>query len=479
LRFLEHICISYPGIELIFDAELSSDSDPYLREHAFQGEQLLPAVMGMEAMAQAAMALEQSQRLPMLKDLRFEHPIVIPKNKPVMIRIAALRREPGVISAVVRCSSTGFQIDHFSATCIFENQPSEPSHCDPISATETVSLDPSHDLYGHILFHEGRFCRVEGYQRLHAEQSIAQLKALVEAPYFARHLPPRLVLGDAASRDAALHSIQACIPHRTILPAGIDRVTTYGDWTGEPVVVHATERRRDGDNFTYDLHIKDATGRIREHWEGLQLRAVAPVKNKSPWALALLVPYLERRLTEIWPSSSLKIALTSVPQGQHNCRAGEMLREVLGLSATLMHRPDGKPEVSGLNGPHPHVSLSHCGEITLLVSAGRNIGCDLEKIVQRDSATWEQMLGAEEFALARLMASNHISLDCAATQVWTLKEGLRKAGAPPGQPTSLSSVSNDGWSSFHAGGFRAATFYARIQESSVDVVFGFVIGSTE
>ncbi|HLK54122.1 MAG TPA: SDR family NAD(P)-dependent oxidoreductase, partial [Candidatus Angelobacter sp.] len=93
LRFLEHPRLYNPGIELIADAELSSDTDSYVSEHAFQGEQLLPGVMGMEAMAQVASALEQSHFLPEFRNLHFDHPIVIPRNRPVTIRIAALRRK--------------------------------------------------------------------------------------------------------------------------------------------------------------------------------------------------------------------------------------------------------------------------------------------------------------------------------------------------------------------------------------------------
>ena len=54
LRFLEHPRLYLPGIELIVDADLSEDSDAYVAEHTFQSEQLFPAVMGMEAMAQTA-----------------------------------------------------------------------------------------------------------------------------------------------------------------------------------------------------------------------------------------------------------------------------------------------------------------------------------------------------------------------------------------------------------------------------------------
>ena len=59
-RFLERKRIYYPGVELVVDAELSLPTDPYLADHAVQKQPLLPAVLGLEAMAQAAMALAGS-----------------------------------------------------------------------------------------------------------------------------------------------------------------------------------------------------------------------------------------------------------------------------------------------------------------------------------------------------------------------------------------------------------------------------------
>src|SRR5207237_8609022 len=64
LRFLEQPRVFYPGVELIADSVLSSDSDPYVEEHIYHGERLFPAVMGLEAMAQAAMALAGSEDPP-------------------------------------------------------------------------------------------------------------------------------------------------------------------------------------------------------------------------------------------------------------------------------------------------------------------------------------------------------------------------------------------------------------------------------
>jgi enediyne polyketide synthase len=479
LRFLEHPRLHHPGIELIIDAELSADTDPYVTEHAFQGEQLFPAVMGMEAMAQAAMALEQSELLPCFRDLRFEHPIVIPRNESVTIRVAVLRRRPGAVSAVVRCSSTGFHVDHFSGECIFEKQSASNHSATPASMPGATRMDSAHLLYGRILFHRGRFCRVESYDLLRSEKSSARLNAPAEGPWFGRHLPPELVMGDAASRDAALHSIQACIPHKTILPVGVDRIIPGTGWTRSAARVHATERVADGDNFVYDLRIEGADGRPCEEWEGLHLRAVAAIEATAPWSLGLLVPYLERKVRQVLAPCGIKIGFAVAGVEHCECAVGDLVHEVFGAVATLIHRPDGKPEIVGASSPHSCVSLSHSGDITLLISTDHAAGCDLEKVVCRDPEGWERLLGAEEFALAQLLAgASTMPLDHAATQVWTLKEGLRKAGAGFMQPMCLSSWSPDGWASFSAGGFRAATFCTQIEEGKSDFAFGFVINKT-
>ena len=78
LRFLEQPRVYYPGVELIADVKLSTDSDPYLNDHVFQGERLFPAVMGLEAMAQAATALVRAEVPPVFEDVKFNRPVVVP-----------------------------------------------------------------------------------------------------------------------------------------------------------------------------------------------------------------------------------------------------------------------------------------------------------------------------------------------------------------------------------------------------------------
>jgi enediyne polyketide synthase len=56
-RFLQFLRVHYPGVELVSEARLALSTDPYLAEHRVDGIPVLPAVMALEAMAQAASAL--------------------------------------------------------------------------------------------------------------------------------------------------------------------------------------------------------------------------------------------------------------------------------------------------------------------------------------------------------------------------------------------------------------------------------------
>jgi enediyne polyketide synthase len=476
MRFLEHIRVYHPGIELIADADLSTETDPYVTEHAFQGEQLLPAVMGMEAMAQVAKALEQSELLPDFRNLRFEHPIIIPGSKSLTIRIAALRRESGVVAVAVRCSNTGFKIDHFTGECVFDEH--KTMHAELAitqEAREPLALDPKQDLYGRILFHCGRFARIEDYVLLQSKMSIARLSASAPLPWFARHLPPDLILGDAASRDAALHSIQACIPHKTILPVGIDRVLSSSDWTRSAARIHAIERASDGDNFVYDVRIEDDLGGFCEEWVGLHLRAVATTDTKDAWPLPLLAPYLERKISQILRQAEITIGLVEAPKEQRKCAINRWIWKSFGDDAALTHRADGKPEIAGRPSANSSLSISHAEDITLLLSANQNAGCDLEKIAHRNSECWEKLLGEDYTLVDILCRESKASFDDASTQIWTVKESLRKAGTCFNQPLTFNSCSADGWTSFAAGKFVAASCQAKIAGTDSSFAFGFVL----
>lgn len=461
LRFLENVRLHYPGIELIADAEISADTDPYLKEHCFQGDQIFPAVLGMEAMAQVASALEETDHVPEFRNLRFNRPIVVPPGKSIVLRVAGVRRQPGAIAIVVRSSTTSFHVDHFTGECIFsaDSDSQMESAVSDVTRQKILPLSLDGDLYGRILFHQGRFRRITAYHELQARRCIAGISGSGKHSWFARFLPDDMILGDAASRDAVIHCVQACIPHKTVLPTGVDSIITNATWTTEPAIVTAEERSQDGDDFIYDLKVEDSNGRLYERWKGLRLHAVAPIEIQRPWPAPLLAPYLERRLAEILPSAGLRVALNET--------------ETIQDSKYSCHRQDGKPdEWAHLR---THLSRSHCGSSILTTRSQHPLGCDMEQCTDRGEASWCGLLGEEWLSVAQMIATEtNIPMQDAATQVWTLKESLRKCGSAFDQHLQIESRTSDGWTMLSSGQFRAATFRTSIQGLEDEFAFAFV-----
>lgn len=468
LRFLEKPRVFYPGIELIVDCEISADTDPYLGDHVFRGEPLFAAVLGLEAMAQAAMALVGTAELPVFENAEFQRPVAVAPGRTTTVRVAALVREPGRVEVVLRDGSTGFAADHFRAVCSFRSRfgTVPETVAEPFSAPvlPRVAINPQDDLYGSVLFHRGRFQRVEGYRWLRATECLAEIAADGHAVWFGRYLPSDLVLGDPGARDAAIHGIQACIPHSTLLPTGVDRIVTGRIRRDEPLFLAARERSRHGDDFVYDLQILGADGQMRERWEGLRLRAVDRIAAPASWTAALLAPFAERRLQEILPESGVRISLERTEGGRRNGRSSKAVERLLGSGAALNHRPDGRPET----GESTAVSVSHAGNLVLAVSGVGRIGCDLEPVAERSEKVWHDLLG-ERYALAELISRERgEGRDAAATRVWAASECLKKAGAPHGAPLTLEPLSGDeradGWMLLRSGGLRIGTFLGPVRE---------------
>ncbi len=488
-RFLERPRVHYPGIELVADSILSADTDPYLADHVFRGEPLFAAVLGLEAMAQAATALAGTDGLPVFEAVELLRPIAIAAGARTTIRVAALAREDGAVEVAIRDAASGFAADCFRAVCRFDRPPIAVDESDRdaagADAAADLALDPAADLYGGILFHGGRFRRLRAYRSLSATACRADISPDGATRWFGAYLPADLLLGDPGARDAAIHAIQACIPHSHLLPVGAERIVCgrLPAAGGSPLRVAARERRRDGAELVYDLEIRDARGALRERWEGLRLRAVDRTPAPDDWPAALLAPYLERRLEEILPGAAVAVALEPAIgagiAGTAGARpdSGPTIARLLAarrppLDLRLRHRPDGRPEIAG----GPRVSIAHAGGLVLAVARRDAVGCDLEPVAARPAETWRGLFGdqrgdeqgGERWALARLLAQEAGEpVAIAATRVWAAAEALAKAGAPRGAALTLEppgEAADDGWRLLRAGRYRVATLAPRVRE---------------
>lgn len=422
LRFLEHPRVHVPGVELVADAELSTRNDPYLDDHAFGGEPLFPAVVGMEAMVQIARAATGTlpSRIDALELLQ-------PVTESTM-RIASLVDGDSVRLAL-RTSSTQFRLDHFRARISVAPRAERPRI--DIPAGE-VDLDPSRDLYGPLLFHTGRFQRVRRYRVLTATRCVAELTPSAETP-FHRYHPQDLLLGDLTIRDAAIHALQASVPQGTVLPAGIASVELFAPVEGEAIVV-AREIERHADGFTWDLDIAAPDGLVFERWRGLRLQVVARRERVDDLAPALWGPFLEREL-------GVRIAV-----------APDALDH---LAGRVLRRKDGKPLVEGA-----HVSASHDGDIRLAVVHEKPVGCDVQ--VVGDDVPWAELLGHHDVPLADVCT--RLSGDekpYAAARVWSARESMKKLAGDPLVPLIVDTCGEHRRITFRSGDSRIDTFVLR------------------
>jgi enediyne polyketide synthase len=370
-----------------------------------------------------------------------------------------------------------------------------------LAPSERVPLDPDRDLYGKILFHRGRFRRVRGYRQLSATQCVAELSPDGDARWFVGYLPDRLLLGDPAVRDATIHAIQACIPHGTILPVGVERVVPATHWASESYCVHARERLRDGDRFVYDVEVTAADGHVCERWEGLELRRVAHAAPGTRWAEPLLGPYLERRLDELVPGSAASVAVErngvagdhvttakplatapangrEVTNGRHTRQADSdrAIATVLGRATEVFRRADGKPMVLVDRA----VSVSHTGQLTMSIAGAGRVACDAEPVAGRTSAAWQDLLSADRAALARLIVSQSADeLDAAATRVWAAGECLKKAGLSGDAPLVFRAATPDGWVVLAAGEAAIATWITPIENEPEPLALAMLVGTPD
>jgi enediyne polyketide synthase len=268
-------------------------------------------------------------------------------------------------------------------------------------------------VYASLLFHGERFRRLTRYDHVAPDGCVARIDAGGAEPWFGRHLPQGLLLGDPAVRDAAIHAIQACVPGETLLPVSAARVVPRALPLRGPLTLLATRVGRIERDHVYDLELRDAGGALAETWSGLRLRPVRTADPVRALPLPLAEVEIERRLIERFPGCAVGVRLE-----RHAPR-------------DVRHRPDGRPEVDGPG----KLSIAHSAGLTLTVSSARAaVTCDLERRRAWEDELARGMLGADGLALAGQLVQYGLPSDTARTIVGSAAECLRKAGAPPGAP---------------------------------------------
>jgi enediyne polyketide synthase len=248
------------------------------------------------------------------------------------------------------------------------------------------------------------------------------------------------LIGDPGARDAALHSVQACIPNKIVIPIAVEEVDCAILRTGQPPYrCVATEIEDRGDELIYDLTISDCDGRPVERWRRIAYRVLGEVRNLHLSSLPLAAPFLERRIAARIPQAKLRISIEPMPSGPRN-----------GMPAFgIDYRPDGKPDSSF---DSLHYSAAYDGEWKLTVSSLIPVGCDMQAVLPRSVEDWELILGPEGSASANITAGvAQESIDFSATRVWTVREAMKKVGWAWDALLTIDAASVEQWVIFKSG----------------------------
>ncbi len=472
LRFLEQPQVHYPGVELVVDTKVRADKDLYMPDHVMDGNVIFPAVMAMEAMAQAAAAVRGDDASPAcFEHVEFVHPVVMPEEGEFVLRVASLA-ENGHVDVVLRSSTTNFLTDHMRARCLFDETVSSPSP--PMeqarAAGAAEAVDAQRDLYDRLLFQSGRFRRLRGYRSLAASSCVAEVE-LKQQKWFSVFLSPDLLLGDPGARDAVIHCLQASAPHLPLLPVGVARIERLKELTGDLAIVVGTERMRTETEQVWDIEIRTPDGELCERWSQARCRLAAARRPAGEIPDALLGVMVEHRLQDLLSRPDLRVALQR-SGGERRSRSDRALRLLLGEDTSLARRADGRPEAA-----QGSVSTAHADDFTLAVAGGGVTACDLERVDRCTEVEWRDVLGPARWELAEAVAR---AIDGSGREAgalaWVAGECIVKAGLPPATALSIRSTQADGWICLVAGQHVIASTVLRGNPGRTDLAVGVLVG---
>ncbi len=243
-RFLREVAVHYEGVELICTARLSLASDPFLDDYRIDGLPVLPPVLALEALAEAASVLA-GQPMRQASAVTLESPLLIPSTGGVTVRVCA-QRFGDSITAVLRSSDSSYQIDH--ATAVFPSEQAElpetavPASLLPQFGGAATGLVDGTELYGPVCFQSGRFRRIALLPEVTARSGRAIARGADDQPWFEPSsglTDTGFLVGSPGLGDAALQLLQACVPHRRVRAISCESVHFSGrDETG-PVEIRA------------------------------------------------------------------------------------------------------------------------------------------------------------------------------------------------------------------------------------------------
>ncbi|MEJ7806308.1 MAG: SDR family NAD(P)-dependent oxidoreductase [Telluria sp.] len=421
-RYLERLLVLYPKVELIADATISTDSDPYLRDHAPQGVILFPMACAIEAMLAAARVLAGIEQLPVLRNFSVGEGISLAAGQRIVVRTCALVRNDGAVEVQLRSDTTGYEIVHFSGVfsapaALAVPVPLAAPFAKTRTAPERGALPSANDLlYRGLCFHGPRFQQLGDVVSLSATECRVWTGGKGEASWYSPFLPGGHTGGAPYIRDSVMHALQLCVPHEVVLPVGVDNVNLCRFDSHQTYLIAAHQRSSEGGRFVFDIDVFDQGERLVEWWRGLKLVCAphAPTARRRPPIAPILLESIAGRLAmDELGAEPVQVRLYT-----------GLARHAATAAARIDLAPSAAAECK------QSLCTTHFDEYALvLASSADRVTLDVQLDPRFDLEQWRLILGDMRWQFSLKLAQKYsIAPDCAALCTWTLSECLVKLG---------------------------------------------------
>jgi enediyne polyketide synthase len=464
-RFLENVLRFEPGVELVARATVRIDRDAAIRDHIYQGTSVMPAVLSLEAAAEATACLFGMSKLEnvVIEQLELERAITVDpeRGEEIEIRAETLEGPARRVKISVAAQQTAFKRPSVSAIFVLSDS-TAPQEQVPAPA-QVLDISAKEDLYGKLLFHGPAFHRLGELYTVTAKK--LDFRARLDHPAATRDLGGAPALGDLFFRDTLLHAIQVSVPRDLCLPVRVDRWEIF-DSSARPagdLRVRATIEDAGPGEYTSVVTVTAEDGTLIERMSGALMRVMEHrASNPSTEELCDPAARDEREVDAAIRAACARagieapraIGLAHLPgiHGVERKERHERERPLLERVARgeVDWEPSGKPIAK--NGEQ--LSLSHDDMSCIVVAGPAPQGVDLAPIERREAAQWIALLSERRRVLLEELTL-HDGVDVAGTRIWAALEAARKAGVD--DPILRTAVRVDSEVLFDAGSISVLT----------------------
>lgn len=475
------------GPKQVYTRTIVPQRDPGLDHHRIDGVAVLPGVLGVELMTQAAQHACR-RTATALKNVRFHAPVKFHRDDAMDIHVEVdLQTSPTAVKLFTLFAGPGGKVvrrEHFSTEVLFGT-------AEDLSAPAPWNLDLAHDpkvtrrdVYRRY-FHGPVFQVLQSI--MNVGENGASARVIDTRPVWLQNVGHTQFVTSPLMREAGFQIAglwEMMEVGRMALPAGIHYLKLSQPTHETALFVEARQRSSSAAGGVFDVWVRDEAGRIYDVMLGYQtvtLRALEESERFEPAPAKLEVPdnmvLQQAEVTQMLkgdvqaltqhylsPTEQKVFSELKTPKRQQDWLAGRivakrLLRErrfatedaVIPYGAiSILADPMGAPEIAivGESLPGPRMSIAHGGGLAVAMiatQANERPGIDVEVVEKREEGFAADYFTEGEVTVARMSPD----FDRTLTVMWALKEAVLKAlgiGARVDMREVVTQLRNGRWS---------------------------------